>query len=303
MTDLNSFYKTDAVDDVMAADINVLIASSSYSTFRNVETLTADKDLTDADCPVQVLTPSGASFNVILPDEAITNHQFIILNPTGTSYSIVVKTFGSVSTLATLTAGQMALLVSGGGEYGAVSGTSMIKATGSDVATGTNDDKYVTSKAIKDSVNVPNVAPSTSGNLLTSNGTAWTSTAPAAQAVTLTNSVTLTNKRVTPRVDSVASHATPTINTDTTDAFDITALATAITNMSTNLSGSPTNFQKLIIRIKDNGTAQGITWGTSFVARGAALPSTTVLSKLTTCGFLYNTTTNTWGCVAVAQEN
>lgn len=303
MTDLNSFYKTDAVDDVMAADINVLISSSSYSTFRNVETLTADKDLTDADCPIQVLTPSGANKNVILPDEAITNHQFIILNPTGTSYSIVVKTFGSVSTLATLTAGQMALLVSGGGEYGVVSGTSMIKATGSDVATGTNDDKYVTAKAIKDSVNVPNVVPGTSGNLLTSNGSAWTSTAPAAQAVTLTNSVTLTNKRITPRVDSVASHATPTINTDTTDAFDITALATAITNMSTNLSGSPTNFQKLIIRIKDDGTARGITWGTSFVARGATLPTTTVLGKLTTCGFLYNTTTNTWGCVAVAQEN
>ena len=57
---------------------------------------------------------------------------------------------------------------------------SLTKAAGSDVATGTDDAKYVTSKAIKDSVNVPNVAPFTSGNVLTSNGTAWTSTAPAA---------------------------------------------------------------------------------------------------------------------------
>ena len=48
-------------------------------------------------------------------------------------------------------------------------------ATAAEVATGTDDAKYVTSKAIKDSVNVPNVAPSTSGNVLTSNGTAWTS--------------------------------------------------------------------------------------------------------------------------------
>ena len=53
-------------------------------------------------------------------------------------------------------------------------------ATASDVATGTDDAKYVTSKAIKDSVNVPNVAPSTSGNVLTSNGTNWTSAAGAA---------------------------------------------------------------------------------------------------------------------------
>jgi hypothetical protein len=52
-------------------------------------------------------------------------------------------------------------------------------ATAADVATGTDDAKYVTSKAIKDSVNVPNVAPSTSGNVLTSNGTAWTSAAVA----------------------------------------------------------------------------------------------------------------------------
>jgi len=37
--------------------------------------------------------------------------------------------------------------------------------------------------------------------------------------------------------------------------------------MTTNLSGTPTNFQSLIIRIKDNGTARAITWGDSFEAK------------------------------------
>lgn len=113
---------------------------------------------------------------------------------------------------------------------------------------------------------------------------------------------TLTNKRITQRTLNIVSSATPTINTDDYDAVDITALAAAIASMTTNLSGTPTNFQKLIIRIKDNGTARAITWGASFANRGATLPTTTVLGKLTTIGLIYNTTTSIWGCVAVAQQ-
>ena len=72
--------------------------------------------------------------------------------------------------------------------------------------------------------------------------------------------------------------------------------------MTTNLSGTPTNFQKLIIRIKDNGTARAIAWGASFEAKGVALPTTTVLSKVLTVGFIYDTVSNKWGCVASSQE-
>ena len=87
-----------------------------------------------------------------------------------------------------------------------------------------------------------------------------TKTPPSGTAVGTTDTQTLTNKRVTGRVTSEASSATPTINTDNSDAHSITALAVAITSMTTNLTGTPTNFQKLIIRIKDNGTARAITW-------------------------------------------
>jgi hypothetical protein len=110
------------------------------------------------------------------------------------------------------------------------------------------------------------------------------------------------NARIKPRVTTITSSATPTINTDNCDAVTITALATAITSMTTNLSGTPNNFDKLIIRIKDDGTARAITWGASFVAKGTSLPTTTVISKLLTVGFIYDTVAATWGCVASSQE-
>jgi hypothetical protein len=122
------------------------------------------------------------------------------------------------------------------------------------------------------------------GQLLTHDGTKWI------------------NKRITPTVSSETSSATPTINVNSVDAHSITALAANITSMTTNLSGSPSNFQKLTIRIKDNGTARTIAWGTSYASRGATLPTTTVISKVTTVGLIYNSAVPIWDCVAVAQE-
>ena len=112
----------------------------------------------------------------------------------------------------------------------------------------------------------------------------------------------ITAVRINPRVGSIASSATPSIDTDSYDCYSITALAADITSMTSGLSGTPVNFQKLIIRIKDNGTARAITWGDSFEAKGVALPTTTVLGKVLTVGFIYDTVTSKWGCVASAQE-
>jgi hypothetical protein len=145
---------------------------------------------------------------------------------------------------------------------------------------------------------------------LTSAGRALIDDATAADqrttlgAVGTADTQTLTNKRVTQRVAAIASGATPALNTDNYDAADIAALATAITNMSTNLTGTPTNKQRLLYEIKDDGTARAITWGTSFVAGGVALPTTTVIGKILTVLFIYSTANalNKWRCVAVANE-
>lgn len=110
---------------------------------------------------------------------------------------------------------------------------------------------------------------------------------------------TLTNKRITLRVSSETSSATPTINTDNCDIHRITALATDITSMTTNLSGTPTHGQKLIIEI--TGTAaRAITWGASFEASTVALPTTTVTTAMLSVGFSYNSATSKWRCLASA---
>lgn len=55
--------------------------------------------------------------------------------------------------------------------------TANSKATGAEVDTGTDDTKFLTVKAVNDSNNIPWVAPGTSGNVMTSNGTGWVSSA------------------------------------------------------------------------------------------------------------------------------
>jgi hypothetical protein len=76
----------------------------------------------------------------------------------------------------------------------------------------------------------------------------------------IANTETLTNKRITKRVVSTTQSATPSINTDNGDIFEIVGLAQAITSMTTNLTGTPVEGQMFQVIIKDNGTARAITW-------------------------------------------
>jgi len=121
-----------------------------------------------------------------------------------------------------------------------------------------------------------------------------------ANVVSIAGTETLTNKRNTKRITTEASSATPTINTDNCDIHQVTALAVAITSMTTNLTGTPVNGDGLIIEITDNATGRAITWGASFEASTIALPTTTVASAKLTTGFMWNTTTSKWRCVGVA---
>lgn len=115
---------------------------------------------------------------------------------------------------------------------------------------------------------------------------------------------TLTNKRVTKRVGTVSSSATPTINTDNVDIFTITALATNITSMTTNLSGTPNEGDSLLIWIKDNGTARTIAWGASYIALdGFTLPATTTANKYLYITFYYNATAAKWVMTGTGQHS
>lgn len=154
----------------------------------------------------------------------------------------------------------------------------------------------------------------TTDNFIVSVASAWASRTPAQVKTTLAlNNVdntsnateraataTLTNKRITARTGTATSSATPTINTDNVDFYSLTAQAADITSMTTNLSGTPTEGQRLWIAI--TGTAaRAITWGASFESSGnVTLPTTTVLTARLDVGFIWNSVTSKWRCVAVA---
>jgi hypothetical protein len=103
-----------------------------------------------------------------------------------------------------------------------------------------------------------------------------------------------------PNVQSVVSSATVTPNADTDDEVVITAQAEALT--IANPSGTPTDGQPLLIRIKDNATAQTIAFGAEFRAIGVTLPTTTVISKTLYLGCIYNATDAKWDVLGINQE-
>ena len=134
-----------------------------------------------------------------------------------------------------------------------------------------------------------------------SSSTFWRGDATWAEPpVTLSNTVTLTNKRITARTGSTTSSATPTINTDSYDSYRLTAQTTDITSFTTNISGTPTQDQKLKISVKGTA-ARGITWGASFENGAEDLPSTTVTTEQLDVGLMWNSDTSKWRCMAVGS--
>lgn len=108
---------------------------------------------------------------------------------------------------------------------------------------------------------------------------------------------------VVPRVQTITTATTITPTSDTADVYTVTALGSAAIILAP--SGTPVNGQKLIIRIKDNGTARALTWTTTSGAYrvvGTTLPTTTVLSKVTYVGCIYNSQDTFWDVIAVTTQ-
>ena len=100
-------------------------------------------------------------------------------------------------------------------------------------------------------------------------------------------------------VTSETSSATPTIDTDATSVHRITALATNVTSFTTNLSGTPTAFQKLIIEVTPTAT-RTVTWGSSFESGNShTLPTEFTGTTTVIMGFMYNPATSKWKLVAL----
>lgn len=150
------------------------------------------------------------------------------------------------------------------------SANTLAKASGSDINTGTDDTKYITSKAVTDS------------------------------KISITDHTeTLTNKAIVKRVVTTTDDATAVIDVGVTDIYELSAIANATTFSTT---GSPTDGQKLMIRFKDAGTAKALTWDTVFVAIGVTAPTTTVAGKWHYVGCEYNAAATKWHILAVAVQ-
>lgn len=119
--------------------------------------------------------------------------------------------------------------------------------------------------------------------------------------VSIDGTQTLTNKRINRRLTTTnAPGATPSTNTDNVDVMNFTGVATAITSMSTNLTGTPVDGQLVEFRFTDNATARAITWGGTFGSTTITLPTTTVLSTMLRVLCEWNANLSLWQCVAVA---
>ena len=101
------------------------------------------------------------------------------------------------------------------------------------------------------------------------------------------------------RVQTVTSSATVT-PTSSNDLVIITAQAVGLT--LANPTGTFTEGQALMIRIKDNGTARTIAFDTNYRAIGVTLPTTTVISKTLYLGIIYNATDSKWDVVGTPQQ-
>lgn len=115
-----------------------------------------------------------------------------------------------------------------------------------------------------------------------------------------TGTVKFFNLDLKPRVQTVTSASIVTPDADNNDSVKITAQAVAL--ILANPSGSPFPMQSMVIRIKDNGTARTISFGTQYRAIGITLPITTIASKLLYLGIVYNSDDYKWDVTGVSQE-
>ena len=260
---------------------------------------TAEKTYTLPDSSVTILYSGG---------DAGTPSALVGTNISGTAANLTAGTVSTIAGLAPDTAttqATQAAITSVGTLTGIVTSGDIDMANTKSI--GIADNELITFSSAG-TITIAGATLVTSGNLELGHATDTTISRSAAGVIavegvvipSISSTNTLTNKRITDRVWTAASDATPDVNSDDYDAVTITALAAAITDV--NMSGTPTNFQKLIFRIKDNGTARAITWGSDFEDAGVALPTTTVISKLLTVGFIYNSVSGKFGCVAVANE-
>lgn len=99
---------------------------------------------------------------------------------------------------------------------------------------------------------------------------------------------------------STTSSATPTPpGGRAQNVFSVTELAEGATVAAP--SGTPVNWNSLLIRIKDDGTSRALGWDSIYRPIGSALPMTTTQGKTLYVGCRYNSLEERWDVLAVGE--
>ena len=243
-------------------------------------------------------TVTGTGSTVVLQDSPTlttpnlgTPSALVGTNITGTALGLTVGTSGYATN-----SGNASTVTTNANLTGPITSTGNATAIASQTGTGTTFVVQTSPTLITPTLGVATATSINGLGIATTTGTLAVATGTIAYLIggtsaTLTATQTLTNKRITRRVVSVGTSATPTINTDNGDIFEIVNQNVAITSMSTNLSGSPLEGDLMEIKIKDAGAAVAITWGAHFGTSAAitTLPTTTGTSAVLRTLFQYET--------------
>jgi len=209
MADLTDYHVVDGVDDVLAVQYNRIIDSTVRGELSNIESLTANKTLTDADFALQIFTPTAAR-DVTLPAIVAANHPFYIVNASAT-YALTVKNADG-TTIGTVAVSSSGSFASDGVTWHSFGGVAK---------------------------------PSTAGNVLTSNGSAWTSASLTGAAGYMRNgyiSPTVTSNNLTVAIKTLAgtdpSATNPVVVRIGNVDRIITSALSVTKNAGTNWAGS-----------------------------------------------------------------
>jgi hypothetical protein len=283
------------LDGIAANANNYVLPKATATTLGGVEVFSATVQTVAANA---VTTTASRTYGVQLNsvDQMVVNVPWTDTNSGGTVTSVGgtgtvsgLTLSGTVTTSGNLTLGGTLTLTSG----------QVTTALGYTPYNSTNPSGYISA----------NQTITLSGDVTGSGTTAITTTLANSGVTAGTyNSVTVNAKGIVtaatvkqaPNVQSITSSSTVTPNADTNDLVSINAVAGAFTVAAP--TGTSSDGEKLIIRIKDNGSSVGITWNGVYVAGGATMPTATVAGKWHHVGFIYNVNTTTWLCVAATVQ-